>query len=38
MSTYLKVLAVEYAPKEVIDYLIDRARSSGIYLITGRKY
>ncbi|GAB6944154.1 hypothetical protein [Vulcanisaeta sp. JCM 14467] len=37
-KTYLKVLAVENAPSDVTQYLTEKAREQGIYLILGREY
>lgn len=37
-KTYLKVLAVETVPNEVSQYLVNKAREQGIYLIIGREY
>jgi len=37
-KTYLKVLAVENAPTEVVQYLQKRAKELEIYLIVGREY
>ena len=35
---YLKVLAVEYTPKDVADYLRNQSEREEIYLILGREY
>lgn|GEM_PF-2087454 len=37
-KVYLKVLSVEYASKDVADYLIKRCKEERIYLILGREY
>ncbi len=37
-KTYLKVLAVETAPMDVVEHLRRRAGELGIHLITGREY
>jgi len=37
-KTYLKVLAVENAPTEVVQHLQKRAEELEIYLIVGREY
>ena len=37
-KTYLKVLAIESAPGNVIPYLTEKAKEQGIYLILGREY
>ena len=37
-KTYLKVLAVENAPSDVTQYLTEKAREQGVYLILGREY
>lgn len=35
---YLKVLAVEFAPRDVAEYLKARCKGEGVYLILGRDY
>ena len=37
-KTYLKVLSVEYANEEVANYLKEKCKEEGIYLILGREY
>ncbi|MGC8973868.1 MAG: hypothetical protein ACP5KY_06640, partial [Thermoproteus sp.] len=35
---YLKVVAVEFAPKDAAEHLRKRAEEEGVYLISGREY
>jgi hypothetical protein len=35
---YLKVLAVEFAPRDVAEFLKMRCEGEGVYLILGRDY
>ncbi|WP_369689098.1 hypothetical protein [Vulcanisaeta thermophila] len=37
-KTHLKVIAVEFVPSDVAQYLMSRAKDEGIYLIIGREY
>jgi chromosome segregation ATPase len=37
-KTYLKVLSVEYTNEEVANYLKEKCKEEGIYLILGREY
>jgi DNA repair exonuclease SbcCD ATPase subunit len=37
-KTYLKVLSVEFANEEVANYLKEKCKEEGIYLILGREY
>lgn len=37
-STYMKVLAVEFAPVEVAEYLRRKSDELGVYLIIGKEY
>lgn len=37
-KAYLKILAVESAPTDVVEHLRKRAKELGVYLMTGREY